>query len=99
MDTWFTWSEWAPAEAIIVVSDIGEQWSPHTAPERHAAIEITSISYVLPSPNTLHTIGIRIANVPQLVPVENARNKATINIIHGRNSFNAPAEPATISCT
>ena len=25
VETWFTWSEWAPADAMIVVSEIGEQ--------------------------------------------------------------------------
>ena len=81
------------------MSDIGEQWSPQTAPERQAAIEITSISYVFPPSNTLHTIGTNIANVPQLVPVAKARNSATKKIIAGRNKLNAQAEPATISRT
>ena len=31
--------------------------------------------------------GIRIENVPQLVPVENARNRATMNMIIGRRIF------------
>ena len=34
------WLHWAPADAMMVVSDIGEQWSPHTAPAIHAEIEI-----------------------------------------------------------
>ena len=61
---------------MIVVSEIGEQWSPQTAPDRQDAIEITSISYVSAEPNTPQTIGIRIAKVPQLVPVENCLKMA-----------------------
>ena len=38
--TCFTWSHCAPALAIIVVSEIGEQWSPHTAPAIQAEIEM-----------------------------------------------------------
>ena len=83
----------------MVVSEIGEQWSPQTAPERHAAMEITSISPVFALANNGHTIGIKIPKVPQLVPVENARNTATKNMIAGRNIFNAPAEFATIFST
>ena len=30
------WLHCAPAEAMIVVSEIGEQWSPHTAPAMQA---------------------------------------------------------------
>lgn len=71
---------------MIVVSDIGEQWSPHTDPARQADIEITSISDS--SGKTAHTIGIRILNVPQLVPVEKARNTDTANITAGIKSSN-----------
>ena len=60
----------------MVVSEMGEQWSPHTAPARQAAMEITSIS---DSPgNTAQTMGIRMVKVPQLVPVEKARKTETI---------------------
>lgn len=54
--------------------EIGEQWSPQTAPARQDAMEITIIC---PSGNTPITIGIRMLNVPQDVPVANARNAAT----------------------
>ena len=67
---------------MIVVSEIGEQWSPQTAPAIHAEIEIIIIVASLPS-NTATTIGIRIPNVPHDVPVENARNKPIPNIIAG----------------
>ena len=58
---------------MIVVSEIGEQWSPHTVPAIQAEIEIIIIVGFVPS-NTATTIGIRIPNVPQLVPVANASN-------------------------
>jgi len=38
--TWFRWIHWAPADDIIVVSEIGEQWSPQTAPAIQAEMEI-----------------------------------------------------------
>ena len=75
----------APAEAIIVVSDIGEQWSPHTAPAIHADIEIIIMVLSVPA-KVPTTIGIRIPKVPQLVPVANAKNMATKNIIAGRTN-------------
>jgi hypothetical protein len=67
---------------MIVVSEIGEQWSPQTAPARHA--DIPMIPSVLPTGKIAVTIGIRIPNVPQLVPVENAMKHATTKIIAGR---------------
>ena len=38
VETWDTWLQLAPAEAMIVVSEIGEQWSPYTAPAMQAAM-------------------------------------------------------------
>ena len=58
---------------MIVVSEIGEQWSPHTAPAMQAEIEMIIIVSFVPW-NTATTIGIKIPNVPQEVPVANARN-------------------------
>ena len=81
---------------MIVVSEIGEQWSPQTAPARQDAMEITIIC---PSGNTPITIGIRMLNVPQDVPVANARNAATRKMIIGRNPCIADAEFATRSAT
>ena len=81
----------APAEAIIVVSEIGEQWSPQTAPAIHAEIAITEIG-LLPYGNTARTSGLRIPNVPQDVPVAKAIRQATINIIAGKKFCNEPAE-------
>ena len=43
VDTWLIWLHCAPADAIIVVSEIGEQWSPHTAPAMQAEMEIIII--------------------------------------------------------
>ena len=68
---------------MTVVSEIGETWSPHTAPARTADTEIIIISSCFASGNMATTIGTRIAKVPQLVPVENARNTPTINITAG----------------
>ena len=53
---------------MIVVSEIGEQWSPQTAPAMQAEIEMIMRSGLLFS-NTATTIGIRIPKVPQDVPV------------------------------
>ena len=36
------WLQRAPAEDRIVVSDMGEMWSPQTEPARQAAIDILS---------------------------------------------------------
>ena len=96
VDTWFTCSQCPPAEAMIVVSEIGEQWSPHTAPARQEAIEITIIC---PSGNTPITIGIRMLKVPQDVPVAKASSAATRKMIIGRKPCIAFAEPATRSAT
>ena len=94
VDTWFMWSHTAPADDIIVVSEIGEQWSPHTAPARQADIPIIISSE---SPGKIAvTIGIKIPNVPQDVPVEKARKQATRNIIAGRK-FARPAAADFIS--
>lgn len=53
-----------PAEAMIVVSEIGEQWSPQTAPAMQADMEMIIISG-LDFSNTATTIGIRIPKVPR----------------------------------
>ena len=64
----------------MVVSEMGEQWSPHTAPDRQAAMETTSIS---PWGKAWQTMGIRMEKVPQEVPVAKARNTATRKMITG----------------
>ena len=77
---------------MIVVSEIGEQWSPQTAPARQA--EIPTVPRVLPTGNTARTIGIRIPNVPHDVPVAKARPQATRNMIAGRKDAREAAEPS-----
>ena len=72
----------APAEDMMVVSEMGEQWSPQTAPARHAEMPMNSRGSL--TENILQTMGIRIPKVPQEVPVANARNAATTKMIAGR---------------
>ena len=64
---------------MIVVSEIGEMWSPQTAPAIHAEIEIMRSGF--PGAKIAIQIGIRIPKVPQLVPVAKARKQATTKII------------------
>lgn len=90
VETWLIWLHWAPAEDIIVVSEIGEQWSPQTAPARQADMLITP--RVLPMGKILRTIGIRIPKVPQEVPVAKAMKHAIIKIIAGSRLFKDSAE-------
>ena len=79
--TWFRCSHCAPAEAMMVVSEIGEQWSPQTAPAQHA--EMPMMSRLLSAGKTAVTIGIRMPNVPQLVPEAKARMQATTKMTAG----------------
>ena len=75
VDTWFRWLHWAPAEAMIVVSLMGETWSPNTAPARQA--ETPTIIRVKSALKTSVTMGMRMPKVPQEVPVANASPQAT----------------------
>ena len=84
MATWSIWLQPAPVEESIVVSDIGEQWSPNTEPANVAERDIivkSGATFV----HTVAIIGINIPNVPHDVPIENDKNPATINIIGGIN--------------
>ena len=80
---------------MIVVSEIGEQWSPKTPPPRTAA------RYKGSAPPTLLTngtaIGIIIANVPHEVPVEKEIAAETKKSSAGMNiGFSQrPTTPAT----
>ena len=74
----------------MVVSEMGEQWSPQTAPDRQAAMETTSIS---PSGKAWQTMGTRIEKVPQDVPVAKARKTATTKMMMGSRYCRAAAEP------
>ena len=78
------------------MSEMGEQWSPQTAPARQAEMEMTSIS-CCPA-NTLQTMGISMVKVPQLVPVEKARNTETTNTMNGRNIARPAAELSMTPC-
>ena len=75
---------------MMEVSEMGEQWSPHTAPDRQAAMEMTSIS---PCGNAWQTMGMRMEKVPQDVPVAKARNTATRKMMVGSRYCSAAAEP------
>ena len=74
---------------MLVVSEIGEQWSPQTAPARQA--EMPTKRRGSPAGNTPSTIGMRIPKVPQLVPVANAMKQAAIKITAGRSAVSLPA--------
>ena len=82
----------------MVVSEMGEQWSPHTAPAMQAEIEIT-IKVGLVLANTLTTMGIRMPKVPHDVPVANASPHPTRKMIAG-SRFNRPsAQPLIAEAT
>ena len=68
----------------MVVSEIGEMWSPQTAPDRQAATVMISMVDGA-SPNTAIAIGIRMLNVPQEVPVAKARPSAMRKNTAGMN--------------
>ena len=68
---------------MMVVSEMGEQWSPHTAPARQA--DMPMIISSLPGENTVSTMGIRMPKVPQEVPVAKAMPQATRKKTAGRN--------------
>src|SRR5690554_1467706 len=89
------WLHMAPVEDMMVVSEIGEQWSPHTAPARQAETDIISSSVYSP---TATTIGRRMPKVPQDVPVENDIPIATANTIAGSIIFR-PVAPSKIVLT
>ena len=65
-----------PIEERIVVSEIGEQWSPKVAPASTAPIA-PKMTASPPPWATGIAIGKRIAMVPQLVPVTNETKPAT----------------------
>ena len=71
-------------EERIVVSDIGEQWSPYTDPASTAPRVGTRKG---DAPSVLHIIviiGISIPKVPQDVPMEKLMIAAMIKIKKGR---------------
>lgn len=62
----------------MVVSDIGDIWSPQTAPAMHAEMEMMRSGAV--AGNTAMQIGMSMPNVPQEVPVAKASNADTTPI-------------------
>ena len=83
---------------MIVVSEIGEQWSPQTEPAMQAEIEMIII-FGSVAAKQLTTIGIRMPKVPQDVPVANERPTAIRKMITGRNIRNPVAECSTSPAT
>ena len=84
---------------MIVVSEIGEQWSPQTAPAMQADTQMMESGLPFSSGNAFRQIGIRIPKVPQEVPVANARPTAITNTIAGRKFCRDCALPDTRSAT
>ena len=88
---------------MIVVSEIGEQWSPQTAPAMQAEIAIIINSLFTSLWNALTTIGIKSPKVPHDVPVANAKNAPIKNTNAGRKPIIIPfsakfsTNPATYS--
>ena len=76
------WLQPAPTEHKIVVSEIGEAWSPKIAPAKRAPIIGTKSSGAsVIARGTV--IGIMIAKVPQEVPVEKLVRQETKKIRAG----------------
>ena len=66
----------------MVVSEMGEQWSPHTAPAMQAEIQM------MPRGSSrgkmAMVMGIRMPKVPQEVPVAKARKQPIKKTMAGR---------------
>ena len=82
----------------MVVSEMGEQWSPHTAPAMQAEMEMIIIVSFCPW-NTATTMGIRIPKVPHEVPVAKARQHPTRKTMAGRKFIRLLALDRTRSDT
>ena len=84
----------APVEERIVVSEMGEQWSPITLPASVAAsVTIAIAGFVADA--TAIPIGTRIPIAPQLAPVVKAKTAAITNIAAGITATGNP--PFTIA--
>ena len=78
------WLQPAPVDERMVVSEIGEQWSPKTEPASVAA-SATVASFRSPAGSmTTMTMGIRMPKVPHAVPVEKESSAATTKMMAGR---------------
>ena len=93
------WLHCAPAELMMVVSEIGEQWSPQTAPAMQADTQIIARGFDPSSGKAFNVIGIRIPNVPQDVPVAKDNPQAIRKMIAGMIPMNEPFVRSTISAT
>ena len=82
----------------MVVSDMGEQWSPPTAPAMQADMD-RIIMLLSTSWKMATTIGIKIPKVPQEVPVAKASPMAIRKINTGRKDNAEPALLFTITAT
>ena len=71
----------APALAMMVVSEMGEMWSPQTAPAMQAEMEMTRNGAA--AGNTATQMGMRMLKVPHDVPVAKASNAATTKMMAG----------------
>ena len=83
---------------MMVVSEIGEQWSPQTAPAMQADMERIIMLWSMPWKQAT-TIGIRIPKVPHEVPVAKLNPMAIMKMITGRNCRKFFAEPCTTPAT
>ena len=81
----------------MVVSEMGEQWSPHTAPAMQAEMQMMARGSSME--NTCWTMGIRMPKVPQEVPVAKASRQPMTNTMRGRIIWRPPAEDRTKSRT
>ena len=54
------WLHWAPALDMIVVSEIGEQWSPQTEPAMQALIAMIIIVLSTPTKRRTRTASDKI---------------------------------------
>ena len=73
----------------MVVSEMGEQWSPQTAPAMQALTHTTPSGSV--SGNTPRVMGISMPKVPQEVPVAKDRPTAIRNTMAGRKDLKPAA--------
>ena len=80
--TWSIWLQRAPVDDRMVVSEIGEQWSPNTEPAR-TALSIGNIRAMSVAAAISPAIGNMIPKVPQDVPVEKAIKPDSRNRITG----------------
>ena len=84
---------------MIVVSEMGEQWSPQTAPAMHADTQMIARGLPLSRGNALSVIGINMPNVPHDVPVAKDRPHAIRNMIAGRMLRKLPLLWSTMFAT